>query len=114
MSYYLQDSRNYCGNDVMWWATRNRGYTTNLNEAAIFTKEEAQAQHNCRETDIPWPKGYVDQKTRPVVDVQYLNRKEALRDTGIIIKLPFKPKKDRLRDPFGRFVSVHDYYTKFY
>lgn len=41
--------------------------------AAVYTQEEAQEIHNNRKTDIPWPKEYIDIKSRPTVDVQYIN-----------------------------------------
>ena len=83
--FYLQDSRSYVGNDVLWWRHGGSGYTTNLLEAGTYTKDKAQAQHNSRETDIPWPKKYIDEKTRPAVDMQYIDRKEALEGSGIKI-----------------------------
>ncbi|CAE6821661.1 hypothetical protein R70006_06230 [Paraburkholderia domus] len=77
--FYLQDSRSYVGNDVLWWAQKGHGgYTTDLRNARLFTREEAQAQHNARESDIPWPKEYIDARTRPAVDMQYINHTEAL------------------------------------
>ncbi|HQS60002.1 MAG TPA: hypothetical protein PKZ37_16620 [Gallionellaceae bacterium] len=69
--FYLQDSRDYIGNDVLWWADAG-GYTTDLNKAEIFTKESAYRQNKMRETDIPWPKSYIDGKSRPAVDMQYI------------------------------------------
>jgi len=81
--FYLQDSRSYVGNDVLWWATGGRGYTTDLRQAETYTKDAAQAKHNSRETDIPWPKEYINSKSRPAVDMQYINKGEALHGTGI-------------------------------
>ena len=31
--FYIQDSRSYCGNSVMWWRVDGHGYTSNLAEA---------------------------------------------------------------------------------
>ena len=62
--YYLHDSRSYVGNDVLWWALDGKGYTTDLSEAQTYTEKAAQRMHNLRSTDIPWPKDYIDQKTR--------------------------------------------------
>lgn len=76
--FYLQDSRSYVGNDVLWWVKGGRGYTTDLSKAQTYTKADALAQHEMRKTDIPWPKGYIDGKTRPAVDMQYIKRSEAL------------------------------------
>jgi hypothetical protein len=105
--FYLQDSRTYVGNDVMWWARPGEGgYTTDLSKARLFTKEDAIYQHHTRETDIPWPKDYIDGKTRPAVDMQYINREEALRDTGITLLKPQQPRKYVNRCcECGRFLS---------
>lgn len=75
--YYMQDSRMFLGNTVVWWA--ESGYTANVQQAKLFTKEEADKQHTTRETDIPWPKAYIDAKTCPTVDMQHIERREAER-----------------------------------
>ncbi|NYH21430.1 hypothetical protein [Paraburkholderia bryophila] len=92
--FYLQDGRSYVGNDVLWWAEKGQGgYTTDMRKARLFTKDEAQQYHNARETDIPWPKEYIDAKTRPAVDMQYIKRDEALQGTGITIIKPTMPPR---------------------
>lgn len=74
--FYLQDSRGYVGNNVSWWA-QGGSYTTNLENAKAFTLDEAQRQHDSRETDIPWPQNYIDARSRLVVDMQYLDQSES-------------------------------------
>lgn len=111
--FYLQDSRGYVGNDVLWWAKNGAGYTTDLNKAEVYSFEKAQAQHNCRETDIPWPKEYIDQRTRPAVDMQYIDHDEALAGTGIAIRKPemVRHKKEVFNcHNCGRFISEQDRY----
>lgn len=110
--FYLQDSRGYVGNDVLWWAKNGNGYTTDLNKAEVYTKEKSQAMHNSRESDIPWPKDYIDGKTRPAVDMQYIKRDEALAGTGIKIRKPEKPRKGKAFNCHncGRFIAQLDQY----
>lgn len=104
--FYLQDSRSYVGNDVLWWAKGGNGYTTDLRKAEIYSREDAQAQHNMRETDIPWPKEYIEAKTRPAVDMQYIKRADALEGTGIVLRKPQKPKQETIKCyKCGRFLS---------
>ena len=91
--FYLQDKRSYVGNDVIWWAKDGNGYTTDLSKANVYTKGDAIAQHNMRETDIPWPKEYIDAKTRPAVDMQYIKLAEALAGTGIMLANRSIPKR---------------------
>ena len=31
--YYIQDTRQVCGNAALWWRSEGKGYTTNLDEA---------------------------------------------------------------------------------
>jgi hypothetical protein len=110
--YYLQDSRGYVGNDVLWWAQGGAGYTTDLSKAAVLSKDAAVRQHNCRETDIPWPKEYIDARSRPAVDMQYIRRDEALAGTGIVLIKPQRPK----RTPYkcyhcGKFMREEQQYV---
>jgi hypothetical protein len=110
--FYLQDSRSYVGNDVMWWALGGNGYTTDLRLAQTYTREEAQSMHRARESDIPWPKDYIDGKTRPAVDFQYLSRVSILA-AGIELA---KPKKGRAYTPncvgCGRFLNDVNRYSQ--
>lgn len=104
--FFLQDSRGYVGNDVLWWAKDGNGYTTDLSKAQTYTKDEAQRMHEARFTDIPWPKHYIEAKTRPAVDMQYIKRDEALAGTGIVLVTPKKlPKKSITCQQCGRFLS---------
>ena len=76
--YYLQDTRYYVGNCVLWWRKNAEGYCTDLREAHVFTKEEAYRRHDVRASDIPWPKAYIDARSVPTVDFQKLERAEAM------------------------------------
>lgn len=79
--------------------------------AHIYTKEQAVKQHESRHSDIPWPKDYIDARTRPAVDMQYIKRDEALAGTGIVIIKEKKPPKDVYKcHGCGRFLSIGDYY----
>lgn len=112
--FYLQDSRSYVGNDVLWWAKLGEGgYTTNMRKARVFTKDEAQRYHDARETDIPWPKEYIDARTRPAVDMQYIERDEALRGTGIALIKPRKAPAYKVNcSGCGRFLRDIDRYSQ--
>ena len=78
--FYLQDSRGYVGNAISWWREGGRGYTCNLAEAGVFTREEAFKLHRNRSTDLPWPKEYIDQHARLTVDMQGLDRAKAMAE----------------------------------
>lgn len=104
--FYLQDSRSYVGNDMQFWAKDGKGYTTDVSKAEVYTKPEAVAMHESRVTDTPWPKVYIDAKTRPAVDMQYVKRGEALAGTGITLRKP-EPKQPDVMNCHGcgRFVG---------
>lgn len=70
--YYLQDSRGLTGTRMMFWR-EGGGYTSNLSEAEVFTRQKAYAQNNCRSEDIPWPKPFIDSHSEMSVDCQYLD-----------------------------------------
>ena len=75
--YYIQDSRNYVGNSMLFWRKGNAGYTTDIDEAKICSEEEALKIYNNRETDIPWEKEYIDSKIKKHVDMQYCDKEES-------------------------------------
>lgn len=104
--FYVQDSRSFDGNDVLWWTAGGRGCTTDLRKAHLFTRDEALARHGQLSTDIPWPRQYIDGKTRPAVDQQYIKRAEALAGSGITLVKPTKARGYVIRcHQCGRFLS---------
>lgn len=110
--YYIQDSRDYVGNDMLFWALNGNGYTTDMRKAQVYTKAEAVRQHEMRITDIPWPKAYIDAKTRPAVDMQYVRRAEALEGTGIELRKPVPQKPDVMNcHGCGRFINSRSRYV---
>lgn len=74
--FFLQDSRSNVGSRAMFWRNGG-GYTSNLDEAEQFTREQAVRQYECRETDLPWPVAYVNRWADVGVDCQYLRTAEA-------------------------------------
>jgi hypothetical protein len=109
--FYLQDSRSFVGNDMLFWAKNGQGYTTDMRLAHVYTKAEAVARHESRITDIPWPKAYIDAKTRPAVDIQYVKRDEALAGTGIELRKPPRKMPDTINcGGCGRFIGGTERY----
>ena len=67
--YYMQDARQYVGNSMSWWAKDYHGYVCDIKKAHIFTLEEAK-KASLRNTDILWPKDYIDQRIQHHIDMQ--------------------------------------------
>lgn len=70
--FYLQDSRSHVGDGLQFWAKGGHGYVTDLDKAELFTKEQA-CRH--RDTDIPWPKDYIDARAHYGVDHQFMDER---------------------------------------
>ncbi len=90
--YYLQDTRQILGNDLVWWAQDSRGYTTDVSKAHVFTKAQAYNQHRCRETDLPWPKAYIDKRVHPVADSPYVDHQAAVNRGDNLVELEARRK----------------------
>lgn len=73
--FLLQDSRGNTGDRLMFWAAGG-GYTTNLDAAERFTRENAASQNECRESDLPWPLAYLELAAEWAVDHQYVKPEE--------------------------------------
>ncbi|HAT7708281.1 TPA: hypothetical protein JAX41_004735 [Enterobacter roggenkampii] len=112
--YYLQDSRNFSGNDLLWWGRNGAGYVTDLRKAQTFTRLEALQQNTARETDIPWPKDYADAHIKYAVDSQDVSLSTALEGKNITLR---KATKERNISPryncpdCGRFITEAEYYA---
>ncbi|TFG63462.1 MAG: hypothetical protein E4H32_04360 [Nitrospirales bacterium] len=73
--FYIQDSRSYVGNEVVWWRPDGAGYTTDILDAGKYTFE--QAKKICeRDSDRAWPCEFVDSNTKVIVivDMQKLHK----------------------------------------
>lgn len=76
--FYLQDSRSFTGNEMIWWKKNCEGYTTDLREAHVFSKQEF-AKGASRRTDVFWPVAYINSICRPSVDMQKARKSERPR-----------------------------------
>lgn len=51
--YYLQESRSFNGNYMMFWGLEDKGYTSDIRKAQTYSLEDAEKRASNRETDIP-------------------------------------------------------------
>lgn len=80
--FYIQDSRQMVGNCMLFWRPNRSGYTTDIDEAGVYTREEAYSQHKSRDTDVPWTVAYIRSHAKPRVDFQYVNKANAILAEG--------------------------------
>lgn len=86
--FYLQDSRGLVGDNLMFWAIGG-GYTSDIRKAEHFSKDAAIAQHQSRESDIPWPADYIQARFYTAVDMQNLRHIDRnSRDVAFYRQLP--------------------------
>lgn len=112
--YYLQDSRQLVGNSMLWWARGEGGYVTDIGMAHVYTKSEAVERNKARFSDIPWPKGYIDNNVKTVIDTQSVKIEDGLKDTGI--KLTKEKKRPVVKYNCvgcGRFASKYQSHDTF-
>jgi hypothetical protein len=57
--FYVQDTRTKIGNCALFWAKNAAGYTCDLDQAHVYTKEEILGK-TWRKTDVPRDKAEVD------------------------------------------------------
>lgn len=69
--FYIQDTRAFHGNAVVWWGPKGGGYTSRIYEAGRYTEAEARSWTQ-RHTDAVWPCDVVDKLWRQHVDAQDL------------------------------------------
>jgi len=86
--YYIQDTRQYVGNCVLWWRPGGKGYTTEIKKAGLYTEKEARDIEGNRGTDVAWERESVE---RCIVNHV---RMEHLRDNGV----PFKKNTEEVDD----------------
>lgn len=112
---YVAYKQAWDGNCLIWMA-QGIGPTSNLADASTWTLEHAAGFTG--RGYVPWPKGYIDQHSRPVVQATLLNHKQALRAVGL--KLPklerqkASPHAHRCGSGYGgcgRFLRAEDYYS---
>jgi len=73
--FYIQDTRNYVGNAVLWWGLDSSGYVTDIKKAQKYTKKEViEKIGQGRETDVFWPASHVESAIREYIDIQGLKR----------------------------------------
>ena len=74
--YYIQRNNSYAGNYILWWVKDARGYTTNLENAEVFTEKDAKELHSEEDGGkyTMWLKSYIDKKVSTGVDMQNISK----------------------------------------
>jgi hypothetical protein len=76
--FYILDTRTLVGNCAMFWAKDKNGYTTELDNAGLYTEEET---HGLRDTDVVIPEAMA--RAASVTHVRLERLQAALDEAGI-------------------------------
>jgi hypothetical protein len=77
--YYIR-TEGYSGNSLLWWRPNSQGYTTDLNKAGRYTKEEAESICKSSKSEVAYECDKVDNHPEAVfrtVHASYLQYKDA-------------------------------------
>jgi hypothetical protein len=77
MEYYYIRNEGYLGNALIWWR-KGGSYTCDINQAEMFTKEEAESKCK-RPEDSAYKCKYIDGLTeakKTIVDSQYVDSRQ--------------------------------------
>lgn len=107
-AFYLQQP-GYVGNDILL-AARAGGTTTDLGLARVFTRDELLSGPVQQLRAIPWPTRYLDNKSRPAVDVHKVSLKAALKNVGRELKRERKHVERYRCCGCGVFMTAANYY----
>lgn len=68
--FYIQNTRGYVGNSMLWWKHDNCGYVCDIREAKVFTKIEAEKLCKRGVYLKVWPKEFIDARISHHIDIQ--------------------------------------------
>ncbi|HYX36787.1 MAG TPA: hypothetical protein VE954_27075 [Oligoflexus sp.] len=71
---FLIQCRESSGNYLLWWKADDKGYTFNVDEAGLYTAEEAGRICSLREIDVAWREDEVRKCAQSVVTLYDLRR----------------------------------------
>jgi hypothetical protein len=84
--FYLRDTRSNLGSTCLFYGKNGNGYTSNLNDAEVFSHAEAQRYADKQEHFIPLSKSKVDALTISRIDMQYLEPSDDM-SCGAVLQL---------------------------
>ncbi|KXS55242.1 MAG: hypothetical protein AWU57_341 [Marinobacter sp. T13-3] len=106
--YVLQDSRSIADHQTLFWAKDGKGYTTDLNQAHLFTEDEAAQQHAVRKSDIPHRVADLVEGMRLTIEDTMLNHASYIQRTSLLNNLA--SVADLSTDPIEKELAAITYH----
>ncbi len=69
--FYVLDARSIVGNCCMWWCPNGKGYTCNLDDAGLYTREQVD---NMRGSDVAVPREVAERLAVRHVRIEHLRQ----------------------------------------
>lgn len=70
--FYIQHTKHYAGDYVLWWGPKQSGYTFDLEKVGLYTEEEAKKIEALRGQEKAWPEATVRRAATKAVSIGYL------------------------------------------
>ncbi len=86
--YYIQDTRSFHGNALVWWGIDGGGYTSDISIAGKYPYKRMVQIITNRFSDVAYKCSYIDnnEKARKtIIDAQYINQSEKITGENITI-----------------------------
>lgn len=101
--YYIQDTRQYADDLVIWWRKDSRGYTTDIELAQTYSKAETEVASRTlngrHPVHVAWPKILVDDLRSKTIEREKLN---GFKNRSVILSPFRKPNFPLNRASEGR------------
>jgi hypothetical protein len=72
--YYIQCTEHYAFDFILWWGKERRGYTYDLNDAGLYSEEEARSICNNRWIDVAWSEEDIKTHLSTAVSINHLRK----------------------------------------
>lgn len=96
-AFYRQSrAHSFVGNDLVFEAT-DGGVTTDLDRARVFSRDEMLVQSVGNASQVFWPVGYLDAKSRVAANSRQCHLAEVVQPAGRKLVVPKRPAPERYK-----------------
>ena len=106
--FFVQHNGDYVYDFILWWRPESKGYTYDLNDAGLYTLEEAQAIIRIRNEETAWSEADARAHVSAAVSIDHLRAAGVTPAATSKLKLRPKPVKPPARncEGCGEFFSM--------
>jgi hypothetical protein len=97
--------------NAVYFVSREGGVSTDVDKARLFAMDEARLLLETQGHQL-WPQEHIESLAYWRIPERAVDRKQALKDTGIELIKPLRPRLTYRCDGCGRFCTPEAYYTQ--